>query len=290
MPVIANIRNVFVFLIPRYSVYSLRISPEKLASMIDHTNLKPFATKKDINKLCEEALKHKFAAVCVNSEHISFCYEILKGSEVDVAAVVGFPLGASTTKTKAAETLEAINCGANEIDMVIDIGSFREGAYFTVGKDISNVVQVANGAIVKVILETGFLTDNQIVKACQIAKSSGAHYVKTSTGFGPMGAYYDHVVLMRQAVGKDLGVKAAGGIRTARTAVRLINAGADRLGASAGVSIIKQLTRIMEEGGWFYSSEDNAEEIYSWGAADPKKQPKDVYDFYIKKKEEYKRR
>jgi len=271
-------------------VYSLKISPEKLARMIDHTNLKPFATKKDISKLCEEASKYNFAAVCVNSEHISFCREILKKSEVDIAAVVGFPLGASTSKTKETETLEAINYGANEIDMVMDIGSFREGNYFAVGKDISRVVQAADGVIVKVILETGFLTDEQIGKASQISKSSGAHYVKTSTGFGPMGAFIDHIALMRQAVGKDLGVKAAGGIRTARTAVRLVNASADRLGASAGVAIINQLKKIIDEGGWFYSSEDNPEDIYSWGAADPKKQPKDVYDFYIQKKEEFKRR
>ena len=261
-------------------MYSLKISPEKLARMIDHTNLKAFATKKDISKLCEEALKYNFAAVCVNSEHISFC----------IAAVVGFPLGASTSKTKETETLEAISYGANEIDMVMDIGSFRENNYFAVGKDISRVVQAADGVIVKVILETGFLTDEQIVKASQISKSSGAHYVKTSTGFGPMGAFIDHIALMRQAIGKDLSVKAAGGIKTARTAVRLVNASADRLGASAGVAIINQLKKIIEEGGWFYSSEDNPEDIYSWGAADPKKQPKDVYDYYIQKKKEFKRR
>ena len=271
-------------------MYSLKISPEKLASMIDHTNLKPFATKKNINKLCEEALENNFAAVCVNAVHVSFCYEILKKSNVEVAAVVGFPLGAETSKDKAFETVEAVDSGATEIDMVMDIGSFREGNYFAVGKDISKVVEAASDAKVKVILETGFLTDNQITKASQITKNSGAHYVKTSTGFGPMGAFYDHIVLMRQAVGKDLGVKAAGGIRTARTAVRLINAGADRLGASAGVSIIKQLGKILQEGGWFYSSEDNPADIYSWGAADSKKQPKDVYDFYLSKKEEFKRK
>ncbi|OLS32809.1 MAG: Deoxyribose-phosphate aldolase [Candidatus Heimdallarchaeota archaeon AB_125] len=268
-------------------MYSLKISPEKLANMIDHTNLKPFATKKDIRKLCEEALENNFAAVCVNSEHISFCTEMLKKSEIEIAAVVGFPLGASTSKTKEAETQEAVGFGAHEIDMVMDIGSFREGNYFAVGKDIGKVVQAADGAIVKVILETGFLTDEQITKASEISKNSGAHYVKTSTGFGPMGAFIDHIALMRQAVGKDLGVKAAGGIRTARTAVRLINASADRLGASAGVAIVNQLKKIIDEGGWFYSSEDRPEDIYSWGAADPKKQPKDVYDFYIKKKKEF---
>jgi len=164
--------------------------------MIDHTNLKPFATKNDIRKLCEEALEFNFAAVCVNSEHISFCTEILKKSEVDIAAVVGFPLGATTSKTKEAETKEAVGFGATEIDMVMDIGSFREGNYFEVGKDIGKVVNAADGAIVKVILETGFLTDDQITKACEIAKNSGAHYVKTSTGFGPMGAFIDHIILV----------------------------------------------------------------------------------------------
>jgi deoxyribose-phosphate aldolase len=270
-------------------VYSLRISPEKLAKMIDHTNLKPFSSKKEINKLCEEALDFNFAAVCVNSSHISFCKEILKKSEVGLASVVGFPLGACTTKTKEFETAEAVKNGANEIDMVMDIGSFREGNYFAVGNDIAKVVQAADGACVKVILETGFLTDDQIVKACEISKNSGAHFVKTSTGFGPMGAFYDHIVLMRQTVGKDLEVKASGGIRDARTAVRLVNAGADRLGVSAGVTIVKQLAQIIEEGGWFLSSEDKPESIYSWGAADSNKQPKDVYNFYMQKRKEFKR-
>ena len=270
-------------------VYSLRISPEKLARMIDHTNLKPFSSKKEINKLCQEALEFNFAAVCVNSSHVTFCREILRKSGVSVASVVGFPLGACTTNTKAFETTEAVKNGANEIDMVMDIGSFREGNYFAVANDIAKVVQAADGACVKVILETGFLTDNQIVKACQISKNSGASFVKTSTGFGPMGAFYDHIVLMRKTVGKDLGVKASGGIRDARTAVRLINAGADRLGVSAGVTIIKQLKKIVEEGGWFLASEDKPEDLYSWGAADSKKQPKDVYDFYMQKMKEFKK-
>jgi deoxyribose-phosphate aldolase len=151
------------------------------------------------------------------------------------------------------------------------------------------VVQAADGVCVKVILETGFLTDKQIVKACEISKGAGAHFVKTSTGFGPMGAFLDHIKLMRQTVGNDLGVKASGGIRDARTAVRLVNAGANRLGASAGVAIVKDLTKTIEEGKWFESDEDKPEDIYSWGAADPKKQPKDVYDFYIQKSKEFKK-
>jgi deoxyribose-phosphate aldolase len=257
--------------------------------MIDHTNLKPFSSKKEISKLCEEAEEFNFAAVCVNSSHIAFCKETLKKSEIGIASVVGFPLGACTTSTKAFETAEAVKNGANEIDMVMDVGSFREGDYSSVENDISKVVQAADGVCVKVILETGFLTDEQIIKACELSKSAGAHFVKTSTGFGPMGAFYDHIVLMRQTVGEDLGVKASGGIRDARTAVRLVNAGANRLGASAGVAIVKNLAMVVEEGSWFLSSEDDPETLYSCSAADPKKQPKDVYDFYMQKRKEFKK-
>ncbi len=268
-------------------MYSKKVTIEELSSMIDHTNLKPFTTKKEINKLCEEATKYNFAAVCINPTNVSFCHEILKRTNVEVATVVGFPLGANMREVKAQETKEAVNLGAQEIDMVMNIGSFRDKNYDEVSKDIQAVVNAAAGNIVKVILETGFLTDDQIVKACEIVKDSGAHFVKTSTGFGPMGAFYDHILLMRQTVGTDFGVKAAGGIKDARTAVRLVNAGANRLGASAGVAIINSLAKIEEEGSWFDATEDKPMGIYSFGAADPKKQPKDVYDFYIRKKEEY---
>lgn len=270
-------------------MYSKKVSSEELSRMIDHTNLKPFTIKEEINRLCEEAIKYNFAAVCVNTTNVSFCREILRGTEVEVATVVGFPLGASITESKVLETEKAVNLGAQEIDMVMNIGSFRDGNYHEVSKDIQAVVNAADGNIVKVILETGFLTDDQIVKASEITKNSGAHFVKTSTGFGPMGAFYDHILLMRKTVGDDFGVKAAGGIRDARTAVRLVNAGANRLGASAGVAIINSLAKIEEEGSWFDSTEDKPIDIYSFGAADPKKQPKDVYDFYIRKKEEYKK-
>lgn len=270
-------------------MYSKRISVEELAKMIDHTNLKPFTTKNEINRLCEEAVNYNFATVCVNTTNVSFCHEILRGTGVEVATVVGFPLGASLPEAKALETEKAINLGAQEIDMVMNIGSFRDKNYHEVSKDIQAVVNAADGNIVKVILETGFLTDEQIIKACEITKNSGAHFVKTSTGFGPMGAFYDHVLLMRQTVGDDFGVKAAGGIKDARTAVRLVNAGANRLGASSGVAIVNSLAEIIEEGRWFDSTEDKPIDIYSFGAADPKKQPKDVYDFYIRKKEEYKK-
>ena len=268
-------------------MYSKTITIEEIAKMIDHTNLKSFATTKEITKLCDEALEHGFAAVCVNSSFVSYCFNKLKNSEVEVASVVGFPLGVCTIESKICETKEAVNLGATEIDMVMNVGLFREQNFTAVEKDIEGVVQAADGACVKVILETGYLTDDQIVKACNIAKKSGAHFVKTSTGFGPMGAFYDHVKIMRETVGRSMGVKAAGGIRTAKSAVRLINAGANRLGASAGVSIVGSLAEILAKNEWFNSSSDSPEEIYSWGAADSKKQPKDIYDFYMKKKEDY---
>lgn len=268
-------------------MYSKKVSVEELSSMIDHTNLKPFTIKNEINKLCEEAIDYNFAAVCVNPTNVSLCYKILKGTDVEVATVVGFPLGANITEIKALETKEAVNLGAQEIDMVMNIGGFRDKNYREVSEDIQAVVKAAEGNTVKVILETGFLTDDQIVKACEIVKNSGAQFVKTSTGFGPMGAFYDHVLLMRQTVGNDFGVKAAGGIKDARTAVRLVNAGANRLGASAGVQIINSLVKIEEEGRWFDATEDKPTNIYSFGAADLKKQPKDVYDFYIRKREDY---
>jgi len=271
-------------------VYIRKVSLEEMAKIIDHTNLKPYATRKDIEKLCNEALEYHFGAVCVNSSYVSHCYKLLNGSDVKIAAVVGFPLGACTSGAKASETREAVRLGAEEIDMVMNIGFFRDKDYYYVEKDIAEVVRAAEGAIVKVILETGYLTDEQIVQACEIAKKAGAHYVKTSTGFGPMGAFYDHVLLMRKTVGKELGVKAAGGISDAQTAVRMINAGADRIGASSSINIIKTLEEEIEKGTWFENRRVIEEEIYSWGAADPKKQPKDVYDYYYEKRAEFYRR
>ncbi len=255
--------------------------------MIDHTNLKPFASKKSIKQLCQEAKNNSFAAVCVNSCNVSLCKEELKGENVDIAAVVGFPLGATTSETKAFEAKQATELGATEIDMVMNVAALRENNLHFVKKDIEKVVKASQGMIVKVILETGYLTDQQIIRACKLVKEAEAHYVKTSTGFGPMGAFFDHVQLMRKTVGENFGVKAAGGIRDAKTAVRMINAGADRLGASAGISIIESLQKVLEEGKWFSEEEDKPETIYSWGAADPKKQPRDTYEFYIQKKEEY---
>ena len=280
-------RNVFVFLLFHQSVYSKKVSVEEMAGLIDHTNLKPFAIKKEIVKLCEEALEHNFAAVCVNTNYVKLCHNMLKNAEVEIAAVVGFPLGACTTETKAFETKEAITLGAHEIDMVLNIGIFYEEDYSFISKDIEKVVKAADGGIVKVILETGFLTDEQIVNACQLVQEAEAHFVKTSTGFGPMGAFVDHVTLMRQTIGDNFGLKAAGGIKDAKTAVRMVNAGANRLGASAGIAIVNSLQKTIDEGKWFDSEGDIPEEIYSWGAADSKKQPKEIYDYYMQKKANY---
>ena len=266
-------------------MYSKRISPEELALMIDHTNLKPYATKKDISKLCSEAIKYQFGAVCVNSHYVMLCENLLKKSNVEIASVVGFPLGACSTETKVCETQNAIQNGATEIDMVLNIGLFKDKNYELVKDDIYKVVKAADGAIVKVILETGYMTDEEIVEACKLVMEAEAHFVKTSTGFGPMGAYVDHVKLMRETVGKNFGVKAAGGIKNAKDAVRMINAGANRIGASAGVNIIESLKSIIKNNTWFTDSDDKPESIYSWGHADPKKQPKEIYEYYQRKKE-----
>lgn len=266
-------------------MYSKKISLTEMASIIDHTNLKPYATRKDIEKLCSEAKEYNFGAVCVNSHYVGLCKSLLKDSDVEIASVVGFPLGASSTEAKACETADAVQNGATEIDMVMNIGEFKNKNYDFVKEDITRVVDAAEGTIVKVILETGYLTDEEIIEACKIVVQAGAHFVKTSTGFGPMGAYVDHVRIMRDAVGENFGVKAAGGIRTAKDAVRMVNAGANRLGASAGVKIIESLKEVLENNKWFTEEDDDPEKIYSWGHADPKKQPKEVYEYYIRKKE-----
>jgi len=219
------------------------ITREKLAKMIDHTQLNPSAEYQKIERLCEEALKYGFHSVCVNPCHVSRCAKLLKDSEIKIDCAVGFPLGATTAEVKAFETRNAIENGAHEIDMVINIGALRSRDYKLVKRDIEGVVKAAQGRVVKVIIESGFLTDEEIVKACELAKEAGADFVKTSTGFGPKGALPSHVKLMRKTVGKDMGVKAAGGIRDFRSALRLIEAGANRLGTSASISIIEGMER-----------------------------------------------
>ena len=215
---------------------------QDLARMIDHTLLKPDATQAEIAQLCYEARKYGFATVCVNPANVKLCAELLKGSPVKVCAVVGFPLGATPPEVKSYEAQQAINDGASEVDMVINIGALKSRDYALVEMDIATVARTChnNGAILKVIIEAALLTDEEKVKACALAKAAGADYVKTSTGFGPGGATTADVALMRQVVGPEMGVKAAGGIRSFETARQMIEAGATRIGASAGVKIVRE--------------------------------------------------
>ena len=212
-----------------------------LAALIDHTLLKPEATAEEIRRLCAEARQYGFASVCVNPYWAPLAAGELSGSPVRVCAVVGFPLGANATEIKAAEAEAAARAGAQEIDMVLNIGELRGGNHGAVEADIRAVVQAAaaGGAIVKVILETALLNTGQKVAACHIARNAGARFVKTSTGFGSAGASAEDVALMRQAVGPDMGVKASGGIRTLEDCRKMIAAGATRIGASAGVKIME---------------------------------------------------
>lgn len=212
----------------------------EVAQMIDHTLLKPEATKEQIKALCEEAKEYRFHSVCVNSSYVPYCAELLKDSGVAVCTVVGFPLGAMSTKGKAAETEIAVKDGATEIDMVIHVGMIKSKDWDYVSEDIKAVVAAAGeGVLVKVILETCLLTDEEIVEASKVAKGAGADFVKTSTGFSTGGATVKDVKLMREAVGPELGVKASGGVRDAAFAKEVIEAGATRLGASAGVAILE---------------------------------------------------
>lgn len=216
-----------------------------IAAMIDHTLLKPDATEAEIAQLCYEARKYGFAAVCVNPSYVKLAAQLLKDSPVKVCTVVGFPLGATLTEVKAYEAQRAIDDGAHEIDMVINIGALKSKDYDTVFRDIATVVRTchAGGAIVKVIIEAALLTDEEKVVACQLAKEAGADYVKTSTGFGPGGATVADVALIRRVVGPTMGVKAAGGIRSYEDAQKMVAAGATRIGASAGVKIVQEAMR-----------------------------------------------
>ncbi|MBI0578937.1 deoxyribose-phosphate aldolase [Neobacillus cucumis] len=207
--------------------------------MIDHTLLKPESTKEQIIKLCEEAKEYHFATVCVNPYWVSTAAAELKGSGVGVTTVVGFPLGATSTFVKIAETRDAIANGATEIDMVINIGALKSGDFDEVKKDIEGVVQAAKGnAPVKVIIETGLLETEEKKKACLLAKMAGADFVKTSTGFGPGCATAEDIKLMRETVGPEMGVKASACVRDLDTARKLIQAGATRIGASSSIAII----------------------------------------------------
>jgi deoxyribose-phosphate aldolase len=214
-----------------------KISRE-LAGMIDHTLLKPDASREQLIKICDEAKQFSFATVCVNSANIPLVARQLKGSPVKPIAVVGFPLGAASSQAKAFEAKEAIRAGAEEIDMVINIGALRSKDYKLVHDDIRTVVEASKPHKVKVIIETAQLNDEEKVIACSLAKTAGAAFVKTSTGFGGGGATVEDIALMRRVVGSDMEVKASGGIRTQEDAEKMIKAGADRIGASASVAIV----------------------------------------------------
>jgi deoxyribose-phosphate aldolase len=216
-------------------------SPSQLAAFIDHTLLKPDATAAQIEKLCAEAREHKFFSVCVNSSRVAEARHFLEGSDVKVASVVGFPLGAMSTDAKRFETEAAIDDGALEIDVVLNVGRLKDGEDKYVLRELCDVVEAADEHTVKVILETCLLTDEQKIRACRMVVESGAHFVKTSTGFSTGGATVADVKLMRATVGPDFGVKASGSIRDTKAALAMIEAGATRLGTSAGVAIVKGL-------------------------------------------------
>lgn len=207
---------------------------------IDHTLLKPEATTEQIKHLCKEALEYDFASVCVNPTHVALCHELLKGSDVKVCTVIGFPLGANTTATKAFETKDAINNGAQEIDMVINIGALKDKNYSLVENDIAEVKKAAGNTLVKVIFETCLLDNEEIVKVCHLCENAHVEYVKTSTGFNKCGATVEVVKLMADTVKGNLKVKAAGGVRCYEDALKMIEAGASRIGTSAGVAIVSK--------------------------------------------------
>ena len=216
--------------------------PREIARLIDHTLLKPEASRDQIVTLCEEARAHGFASVCVNPVWVPLCADLLRGCETKVCTVVGFPLGATLAEVKAYEAGRCVAEGACEIDMVIDVGGLKSGDYPRVERDIAGVVAASHhgGAIVKVIIEAALLTDDEKVKACVLSRVAGADFVKTSTGFGPGGATADDVALMRRVVGPQMGVEAAGGVRDLKSAQAMIEAGADRIGASVGVKIVQE--------------------------------------------------
>jgi deoxyribose-phosphate aldolase len=218
------------------------VYPREIARLIDHTLLKPEATHTQIEQLCAEARQHGFATVCVNPVWVSLCADLLRGCETRVCTVVGFPLGANRAEVKAYEAALAIEQGASEIDMVMNVGALKSGDYHLVERDVRTVVEACRraGAVSKVIIEAALLTDDEKVRACVLSRVAGADFVKTSTGFGPGGATAADVALMRRVVGPQMGVKAAGGVRDLKSAQAMIEAGADRIGASVGVKIVQE--------------------------------------------------
>lgn len=229
----------------RKKMQNTEIKTGELAKMIDHTNVKADATENDIKRLAHEALAYGFACAVVTPTNVVLAHEILKGTTVNVCSVIGFPAGVNTPSTKAFETKEAIKNGAQEVDMVMNIGAIKSQNLDLLKEDMAAVVNAANGATTKVILETAYLTDDEKVQACLIAQEVGVDYVKTSTAYGGLsGATIEDVKLMRKTVGPDMKIKAAGGIRDLKTALEMIEAGADKLGTSTGVPIIEELIHI----------------------------------------------
>lgn len=213
---------------------------ENIASFIDHTLLRPDANSNDIKKLCQEAIEYEFYSVCVNPTHVRQCKEILKDSKVKIATVIGFPLGANTSETKKFEAINAIENGADELDMVINIGALKDNNFELVKEDIQTVVDAAKSDTkIKVIIETSLLNEDEKIMACKLSKEAGADFVKTSTGFSGGGATVSDIKLMKSVVG-DLGIKASGGVRDYETAIKMIEAGATRIGASAGIKIVNK--------------------------------------------------
>ena len=210
----------------------------ELADYIDHTLLKPDATRAQLEQLCAEAAEHQFSTVCVNGSRVELAYSLLEDSDVQVCTVVGFPLGAMDADAKRYETEVAVDLGASEIDMVMNVGRFKDGEHDYIVREIRDVVEAADDRVVKVILETCLLTNHEIAQACKLVTQAQAHFVKTSTGFGNAGATLEHVKLMRETVGQFAGVKAAGGVRNANDAQAMIEAGATRIGTSNGVAIV----------------------------------------------------
>jgi len=222
----------------------MKITRQQLASMIDHSLLRPNATLEELKRVCQEAVEYKFKAVCINPIFVADAVSLLKGKDVLVCSVVGFPFGTHSSEIKAKETTEVIERGAREVDMVIWVGALKEKKDRDVVKDIRAVVDAARGCPVKVILETCYLTEEEKVRGCRLVMEAGAAFVKTSTGFASEGATAEDVILMRRTVGKDFGVKAAGGIRTLEDALKIIEAGANRLGTSGSVAIIQKFDEL----------------------------------------------
>jgi deoxyribose-phosphate aldolase len=226
----------------RFGLTAGKVYPREIARMIDHTLLKPEATREQIETLCREAREFGFATVCVNPSWVRLCADLLRGSDTRVCTVVGFPLGATLPEVKAFEAARAIADGACEVDMVMNVGALKSGDYRLVERDIAAVADVCRkaGVVSKVIIEAALLADDEKVKACVLARAACADFVKTSTGFGPGGATAADVALMRRVVGPEMGVKAAGGVRDLKSAQEMIEAGADRIGASVGVKIVQE--------------------------------------------------